>query len=245
MKKQITREQLESMLDKFGETSTEIDGVSLSIEYDKYPEPPLDNFEWLGTLACHARVLTGHEQFTYLHTHMLEVYQKECGVEDRQYRWEPEKLTKEFSKKFYWLPVYMYSHSGVTIATTPFSCRFDSGQVGFIYVSKKKAANAYGYKRPCKALADRVVSCLNDEIKTYDQYLAGEVYLVELEYLGETEVVGGFYGDHKDSGAIEHLCELYNSFVKQHNGVRVQSLKTLIKNHVPLPQRERILQKSA
>ena len=244
MKKQITHEQLENLLDKFGETSTEIDGVSLSIEYDKYPESPLDNFEWLGTLACHARSLTAHEQFTCLYSHMLEVYQKECGTEDRHDSWRPEKLVKEFSKKFYWLPVYMYSHSGVTIATTPFSCRWDSGQVGFIYVSKNKAAKEYGYKRPCKPLSDRVVSYLKGEVETYNQYLTGEVYLVELEHFGWTEVVGGFYGDHKDSGAIDHLCELYNSFVKQYNGVKAQSVKTLIKNRVPLLHRERILQKS-
>jgi len=36
------------------------------------------------------------------------------------------------------LPLYLYDHSGITMNTTGFSCRFDSGQVGFIFVNEKK-----------------------------------------------------------------------------------------------------------
>ena len=41
------------------------------------------------------------------------------------------------------LPLYLYDHSGITIATTPFSCRWDSGQVGFIIISKEKMRHEY------------------------------------------------------------------------------------------------------
>ena len=34
------------------------------------------------------------------------------------------------------LPLYLYDHSGITISTRPFSCPWDSGQVGWIYASK-------------------------------------------------------------------------------------------------------------
>jgi len=36
------------------------------------------------------------------------------------------------------LPLYLYDHSGITISTTPFSCPWDSGRVGFAVVSKEK-----------------------------------------------------------------------------------------------------------
>ena len=36
------------------------------------------------------------------------------------------------------LPLYLYDHSGITMNTTGFSCGWDSGQVGFICISKKR-----------------------------------------------------------------------------------------------------------
>jgi hypothetical protein len=44
------------------------------------------------------------------------------------------------------LPVYMYDHSGITINTTGFSCGWDSGQVGIIYISRKDAIKEWGKK---------------------------------------------------------------------------------------------------
>lgn len=35
------------------------------------------------------------------------------------------------------LPVYIYDHGGITINTTGFSCRYDSRQVGIIYMTKE------------------------------------------------------------------------------------------------------------
>jgi hypothetical protein len=80
------------------------------------------------------------------------------------------------------LPVYMYDHSGITISTKPFSCPWDSGQIGFIYVDKKSAKeNFYSKKRKPyqvwnKELEKKVTECLESEIKIYDDYLNGNVY---------------------------------------------------------------------
>jgi hypothetical protein len=41
------------------------------------------------------------------------------------------------------LPVYMYDHSGTALSTTPFSCRWDSGQVGYIYVDYTDIRKVY------------------------------------------------------------------------------------------------------
>ena len=45
------------------------------------------------------------------------------------------------------LPVYAYVHSGATIATTPFSCPFDSGRSGWVYCTLE-AALEYGHGKP-------------------------------------------------------------------------------------------------
>lgn len=74
------------------------------------------------------------------------------------------------------LPVYMYSHSGVTINTTGFSCPWDSGQIGWICVSREDALSAYNRKRLSASLRDKIEDCLESTIKIIDLWLTGEVY---------------------------------------------------------------------
>lgn len=109
------------------------------------------------------------------------------------------------------LPLYLYDHSGITINTTGFSCPWDSGQVGFIFVSKKKARKEYG--RLTKKVMEKLRKYLLGEVETYDQYLRGDVYgfqLVEVDEDGEEidtiDSCYGFFGDNwKDNGMMEHV----------------------------------------
>lgn len=71
------------------------------------------------------------------------------------------------------LPLYLYDHSGITMATKPFSCRWDSGQVGFIVVSKKKIRDEYKVKRISNELIKKVTKVLEAEVKGYDNYIMG------------------------------------------------------------------------
>jgi hypothetical protein len=104
------------------------------------------------------------------------------------------------------LPVYMYEHSGITIRTTPFSCKWDSGQVGFIFVGKEKLLKEYGGKKVTKKKIDRALGVIKGEVETYDQYLCGEVYGFTVEDKDEKDIdsCGGFLGDYndKDYGAL-------------------------------------------
>lgn len=69
------------------------------------------------------------------------------------------------------LPLYLYDHSGLTISTTPFSCQWDSMPVGFIGVSHADIVKEYS-----KDAYQRALDYLLGEVKTYSQYLRGEVY---------------------------------------------------------------------
>ncbi len=73
------------------------------------------------------------------------------------------------------LPLYLYDHSGITMNTTGFSCNWDSGQVGWIFISKKKVREEYKVKRIGKELIDKVTELLENEVKVYDMYLTGEL----------------------------------------------------------------------
>ena len=92
------------------------------------------------------------------------------------------------------LPLYLYDHSGITISTSSFDCRWDSGQVGFIFVSK--------YKIKKEGIDEtKVEEYLKGEVETYDQYLTGDVwgykvYEIETCSLGHEhkELVESSYG---------------------------------------------------
>ena len=57
-------------------------------------------------------------------------------------------ITKDSRYKF--LNLYLYDHSGITMNTSGFSCGWDSGCVGFIYMSIQSLRDV-GYKIPKKA----------------------------------------------------------------------------------------------
>ena len=69
------------------------------------------------------------------------------------------------------LPIYMYDHSGITISYKPFSCPFDSGQVGWIFMNKDQVRREFGVKRISKKVMDKVRSILIAEIEEYNEYL--------------------------------------------------------------------------
>mgnify|MGYP006883104476 CR=1 FL=1 len=106
------------------------------------------------------------------------------------------------------LPVYMYSHSGETIATTPFSCPWDSGKLGFIYVTQKQAMERMGWKSITPKRKKQLLEILEAEIKVLDQYIRGEVYGFEHNKPNEEEdSCWGFYGDDFGSTIFDHIGE--------------------------------------
>lgn len=134
------------------------------------------------------------------------------------------------------LPIYLYEHSGQTINTCGFSCPWDSGQVGFIYVSAAKIAKEYG--SDTGENREKAKACLVSEIKTLDDWLRGNVW---------SFVVENDQGDHIDScwgfiGESDYCLEEGKSsllwHVNQARKERFERLKTYIRNKVPLAIRQ-------
>ena len=100
-----------------------------------------------------------------------------------------------------YLPVYLYSHSGVKVNTNPFNCRWDSGQIGFVGIRKENVKD-WAEKKSVRE------SILNDTIKTLDHYINGKVwrFLVESQDKEHYDSCGGFIGEtFNDSGMLEYL----------------------------------------
>lgn len=97
------------------------------------------------------------------------------------------------------LPVYAYVHSGMTISTSPFSCPWDSGQAGFIYV-----------KKGTMGLDDEVLKdILEYEIKDLAWHLEGLVWGYQV--FQDDDLVDscwGFAGDTlEETGIMDHLVD--------------------------------------
>ena len=195
------------------------------------------------------------------------------------------------------LPLYLYDHSGITMSTKPFSCRWDSGHVGWIYCTKERLISETGYteaelfsmdkkripvvgervkiatrkdwgqtvliddshsivpenmihidfdhekaldfrkdeniiyttiERITEVLSSRAVEILKDEVKTYDQYLTGDIYGYQCfkaveniaEYDDEDDIIytkldscWGFYGLEKDNGMADNMDEPFRALL--------------------------------
>lgn len=106
------------------------------------------------------------------------------------------------------LPLYLYDHSVVTISTAPFSNRWDSGQVGFILVSKETALADFGGKIVTAKLKQKIEKQLEGEVETYAQFLEGDVYgfCIEDEDGNHIDSCYGFYGsDFATNGMLDYI----------------------------------------
>ena len=74
------------------------------------------------------------------------------------------------------LPVYLYDHSGITLMTKPTWDVWDSALIGYIYVTKERVREEYNVKKVSQKLRRKIEEILEQEIKTLNQYLQGDVY---------------------------------------------------------------------
>lgn len=118
-----------------------------------------------------------------------------------------EELSQLFTEKYVALPLYLYDHSGLSISTSPFSCRWDSGRVGFIYTTPERIKAQLGGQRVSAKKRARALEILQAEVDIFDSYLRGEVYGFTItEDDQEIDSCSGYYGDHDESGIVDEIA---------------------------------------
>jgi len=133
--------------------------LKLEVVQDHDPIDPREN-DNLGTMICaHGRYRLGDEQIK------SDNYSSWGDVEANLI---PKKSTA--------LPLYLYDHSGITMNTTGFHCSWDSGQVGYIYVSDELARTLLGWKSITKGRREKIKKYLKSEVEEYDRYLRGDAW---------------------------------------------------------------------
>ncbi len=92
------------------------------------------------------------------------------------------------------VPVYMYDHGGVSLARSPFSCPWDSGQVGFVGASADAIRGVYGVKRLTRNVMEKARRYIEGAVESYSKYVNGEYVCVSIQDPGgeEGELLGGF-----------------------------------------------------
>jgi hypothetical protein len=195
----------------------------LHIVHDTDPESPR-SWDNLGTMICvHRRYNLGDIQADS-NLECLQQIADDLGIteiiEDLEMYEEiynDEEQLQDWIKSredFVILPLYLYDHGGITMSTSGFSCRWDSGQVGYIYCPTNKILKEYGNTN--LSTLTKVEDILEHEVKTYDQYLTGDVYGYKLykkekcdlghAHLEFIDSCYGFYGDDfKQNGIFDHI----------------------------------------
>ena len=105
-------------------------------------------------------------------------------------------------------PLYLHDHGGTNISTSPFGCRWDSGQVGWVYITRDQWQSIM-QSDPTPETLDSV---LEAEVKTYDQYITGDVYHYKLTDDQDRFIdsCSGFYGvDPIKNGMLDCLPAEY------------------------------------
>jgi hypothetical protein len=213
-----------------GECKINVDGYQIEVITDEDPESPRTAWDNLGTMWCfHRDYLLGDKDKAKPNIHHLD---------------EPlDSYIKRECDPAIVLPLFLYDHSGISMSTSSFSCPWDSGMVGVIFISKADVRKEFGVKRITKQLLDRVTQILISEVKTYDQYLTNSVYgCVITDPDGEEESCWGYYGySHDKSGLADFAISTLESMHEARRSDRLDQLKVWIRNRVPLYVRQSLL----
>lgn len=203
----------------------------LMVQPDDYLVSPREVNDNIGTMVCfHSRYALGDShnymdkddflRKMYLNTvgnneRGMERYERMINMvwsrkmtgEHPDPRAVDDTMLRVISKKYLMLPLYLYDHSGLAMSTESFigkaiHAEWDSGQVGWIYVSKEDMLKEFGGTKMTSAIRQKAENLLRSEVAVYDAYLRGECYGFELYKNGSLEdSCWGFIG------SIKNVCK--------------------------------------
>jgi len=196
----------------------EYKGLKIRIQQDEDAQSPED-WEPMGT------IYTNHNRYFAIGIDLNKI--------------EDEEAAEVRSNGAESLAIYAYVHSGVALSTSPFNCRFDSGQCGFITMTKEKIISEYG--DDSEASREKARGYMKGEIENWNTYLSGNIYgyIVEDKNGNELDSCWGYYGDYDGAGgALIEARSVADYHAKKIKESRSRKLKGQIKSRAPLNVRE-------
>ena len=157
-------------------------GYEISVVVDENPESPRE-WENLGTMVCwHKDYELGDEQpkcdpVDWL-SDLLEKLDGSAFVEDPDLEWRSNSILDALSEVLVSLPLFLYEHGELWMSTDnshwPFNCRWDCGQVGWIYADRPHVKVEFGGWNA--EAREKARERMEEEIATYSSYLHGAVF---------------------------------------------------------------------
>ncbi len=191
----------------------EVKKYKLAIEQSSDVEDPCGAWDMLGKILCfHPRHKFGHDEgFT---KESFDVYMKDNPTD-------------------FYFRLFLYDHSGTTISLTPFNDRWDSMQVGYVWVTLKDAEAEFGSQLEVDKdsstwwihLRLKVLECIQNDVKSVDMWMTGDVW----DYIITDE----------NGDVVESSCEMYGREYAEQEGA--EALKRLedeaIRKQIPLTKK--------
>ena len=214
-------------------------GYMINIHLDEDPQSPR---EWdnLGVIAYkHRNYALGEEEIS----DPIDWLAEKLGIDEPgDYCNEnKDRLEALFLEKHVTLPLYLYDHSGITISTTPFSCCWDSGRLGYIYTTLEQLNKLrHNWKRWSAKRREKASKWLEEEVEGFDQYLTGDVYGFEIiDPDGENiDSCWGYYGYENIDELIEECKSTIDHEIKDVLKKRFSKVKEYINGSVPIIYRK-------
>ena len=205
--------------------SIEYKGMTIRICYDENADSPRawDN---VGT------IYSNHRDYNP-DGHKIDEIENEDG----------KLVSEELDRRFIWLPVYYYEHSGLSVSTKrdyPYNDRWDSGLFGIIAVEKERVRKDWGWKAITKKRSEQILRSLEGEIETFDSYCKGEVYgfVVEDEEGEHIDSCYGYYGDDGMKDAISDAKDTIDSVLKAREIEEIKHRRDALKKHIEKRKQE-------
>lgn len=150
---------------------------------------------------------------------------------------EGKLVSEELDRRFIWLPVYCYEHSGLSVSTKrdyPYNDRWDSGLFGIIAVEKDCLRRDCGWKAITKKRREQILRSLEGEIETFDSYCRGEVYGFVIEDESEERIDScfGYYGDEGMKDAIYDAKDSIDSELERREREERIAMMDALKKHI-------------
>src|SRR5258708_32679686 len=137
-------------------------GYKITIEQDQFADDPR-NWDNLGQMIC------WHRNYDLGDKHEFD---------------EPQDFKTSFKHGDIALPLYLYDHSGLRMKVGNFNgllpqghAEFDTMCVGWIVARREKYLTEFNQKRTSMKIRDKVREILKEEVKAYDEFLSGQVYV--------------------------------------------------------------------
>jgi len=164
-------------------------GYTIRIEQDDDPQNPREDGDNLTVMACfHRRYRLGDQEHGYVAANYSGWDAMEADIIARE---DPAVI----------LPLYLYDHSGLRIKIGSFAgllpqghAEFDSGQVGFVWVTKKVARNNWVWKNLTARRLAQVREYIVKDVALYDDLLSGSVYGYQIDDPDGNEIDASSWG---------------------------------------------------